>query len=362
MIKGRYILMITIVAAAFACTRKPTTIETVRTVKIDTVQVYGESPAISFPGKIKAAADVNLSFKVAGPLAEMLVGEGTFVRKGQTLAEIDSRDYKVQLSATEAEYLRIKAEAERIISLHQSGSVTPNDYDKAVYGLQQITAKYNAHQNALTDTRLLAPFDGYVQKRFFSPGETVAAGMPVLSMIDAGRPEVEINIPSSEFIQRDRFETFTCTVNVYPDVVFALDLLGVAQKANMNQLYTLRLKIRAAEQTQPSTGRKSSAAPQALPSPGMVTMVTIGYKTELSEQVLIPHSAMFEQNSISSVWVYNPFNGTVSARQIKPYNLKTDGTIVVTEGLKSGEIIISAGVRSLHEGERVKLLTTTAKI
>ena len=39
-----------------------------------------------------------------------------------------------------------------------------NDYDKAVAGIKQITAKYNAHKNALADTRLTAPFDGYIQK------------------------------------------------------------------------------------------------------------------------------------------------------------------------------------------------------
>jgi RND family efflux transporter MFP subunit len=340
--------MLSFAVLAFSCTHKQATKEIVRTVKTDTVHVYGESPVSSFPGKIKAAADVNLSFKVAGPVAAVHVGEGAFVRKGQTLAEIDARDYKVQLSATEAEYLQIKAEAERIIELHKSGSVTPNNYDKAVYGLKQITAKYEAHQNALADTKLLAPFDGYVQKRFFGAGETVGAGMPILSMIDAGCPEVEINIPSAEFIKRDRFETFTCTVDIYPDKVFTLDLLGIAQKANMNQLYTLRLKFRSGE--------------QAMPSPGMVTMVGISYKTESSEQVLIPYSALFESNSTSSVWVYNPASRTVSARAIKPYELFTNGTIVVSEGLKAGEIVVSAGVHSLQEGEQVKLLTQTPKI
>ncbi|MDR1408655.1 MAG: efflux RND transporter periplasmic adaptor subunit [Tannerella sp.] len=325
-----------------ACTQKKTGGKTVQTVKTDTVRIYGEKSKIVIPGKIKAASDVNLSFRVSGPISRIYVDAGAFVVKGQTLAEIDPRDYEIQLSATEAEYRQIKAEAARIAALHEKGSISPNDYDKAVYGLEQITAKYDAHKNALADTRLLAPFDGYIQKQFFIAGETVSAGMPVLSMIDAGVPEVEINIPSSEYIRRDRFGSFACEVDIYPDKIFPLDLIGITQKANMNQLYTVRLKM------------KGHIRP--LPSPGMVTMVSIQYKPEKSELVYIPYTALFEIGSASSVWIYNPDNQTVSARKVNPFELRSDGTVIISEGLTAGEIVVAAGVHSLGEGEKVKVL------
>jgi RND family efflux transporter MFP subunit len=269
------------------------------------------------------------------------------VRKGKTLAEIDPRDYGIQLAATEAEYRQIKAEAERIIELYEKGSVTPNDYDKAVYGLKQIAAKYDAHKNALADTKLLAPFDGYIQKRFFGAGETVGAGMPVLSMIDAGAPEVEINIPSPEYIRRDRFESFSCEVDLYPGRIFPLDLIGITQKANMNQLYTVRLKMRDND--------------RQTPSPGMATMVMIQYRPEKSELVYIPYTALFEINSASSVWVYSPDSQTVAARKITTYELHANGAVIISEGLTAGEIVITAGVHSLKEGEKVKILPPVSK-
>ncbi|MDR1601789.1 MAG: efflux RND transporter periplasmic adaptor subunit [Tannerella sp.] len=326
-----------------ACSQiKTNTEEIVRSVKTDTARIYGEKPKAVFPGKVKAASDVDLSFRVAGPIAGIHVEAGAFVRKGQTLAEIDSRDYEIQLAATEAEYRQIGAEAERIIELYGKGSVTPNDYDKAVYGLKQITAKYDAHRNALADTKLTAPFDGYVQKRFFDAGETVGAGMPVLSMIDAGAPEVEINIPSAEYIRRDRFESFACEVDIYPGRVFPLNLIGITQKANMNQLYTVRLKMKSSD--------------RQTPSPGMATMVTIQFRPEKSELVYIPYTALFETGTISSVWVYSPDSHTVAARKVTVYELHTDGTVILSEGLTSGEIVITAGVHSLKEGEKVKVL------
>lgn len=325
-----------------SCSQRGAGVSTVQTVKTDTVRAYGEKPCVTYPGKVRAAADADLAFRIGGTVAKVHVDAGSHVRKGQILAEIDSRDYEVQLSATEAEYKRIKSEAERVIALYAKKGVTPNDYDKAVYGLEQIAAKYEAHRNALADTRLRAPFDGYVQKRLFGAGETVAAGMPVVSMISGDIPEVEINIPASDFIRQDRFDSFTCNVDIYPGRQFPLDLIGIARKANLNQLYNLRLKM-----------RKDGGE---LPPPGIAAMVNICFRTEETGLTSIPLSALFETGGVSTVWVYSGDSGTVASRTVKISRILTDGTAVISEGLKANEIVVSAGVHSLRQDEKVKLL------
>ncbi|MDH6305686.1 RND family efflux transporter MFP subunit [Parabacteroides sp. PF5-5] len=326
-----------------ACSSGKTQPETIVTVKTDTVRVYGQELSVSFPGKIKAAADVNLAFRVSGTLLRVPVEAGTYVRKGQLLAEIDPRDYEIQLSATEAEYKQIKGEAERIIDLYQKQSIAPNDYEKAVYGLQQITAKYNAHKNALQDTRLYAPFNGYIQKRLFDAEETISAGYPVISMINTGSPEVEINIPSSEYMRRQEFNEYTCAVDIFPEVSFPLELIGITQKANMNQLYTMRLRLK-------------EISGQSFPTAGMTATVTLNYKEKESMLTVIPLSALFGDNEHSAVWVYNKEKQSVSARIVKPLEVKTNGTVVISEGLNAGEIIVTAGANSLKEGQSVELL------
>jgi RND family efflux transporter MFP subunit len=313
-----------------------------QTVKVDTVQIYGESKSVTFPGKVIAASDINLAFRISGPVSKVYVDVGQQVKKGQVLAEIDSRDYLVQLSATEAEYNRIKSESERIITLYEKGSVAPNDYDKAVYGLNQITAKYEAHKNAFADTKLQAPCDGYIQKRLFEPGETVSAGLPVLSMISTGTDEVEISIPSSDYIRRDNFDHYYCTVAVYPGKIFPLELVGISRKANMNQLYTMRLRL---------TGNDANK-----PGPGMSTMITIQYKTEEVGTVSIPVTSLFESNNETKVWVYDKVSETISARSVKVAEILTNGTAIISSGLSYREIVVSGGANAVKEGEKVKLL------
>ena len=147
--------------------------QSVKTVKVDTVSVCSVESGTDYPGKVRVATDADLAFRVSGTILRIPVKEGQYVKQGTLLAEMDPRDYKVQLSATEAEYKQIKGDAERVITLYQKGTASQSDYDKAVYGLQQITAKYDNHKNQLKDTRLVAPFDGYVQKVMRWRGETI---------------------------------------------------------------------------------------------------------------------------------------------------------------------------------------------
>ncbi len=116
-----------------ACSEKADQKEKITLVKTTTVKAWVKDEPIPYPGKIKAAADVKLAFRVAGPIHRFTVEEGQFVRKGQVIAEIDPRDYELQLAATKAEYTQIKAEAERVIELHKRNSASTNDYDKARY-------------------------------------------------------------------------------------------------------------------------------------------------------------------------------------------------------------------------------------
>lgn len=320
-----------------------------RMVKCDTViAAHGFSESSSFPGKIISSQEVNLSFRVSGPLSSVYCREGDFVRKGQVVARIDDRDYLTQFNATSAEYDRIKSEADRVIELYQKQSVSANDNDKAVYGLKQIESKLEAHRNALHDTKLVAPFDGYVQRRFYNAGETVAAGMPVLSIISVDNMEVEINIPTQDFIKHKRIKSAKCKIEPYADMEYDLQLIGVNQKANLNQLYQTRFLI-----------KDSGSKPR--PAPGMAAMVAIDYEDSKSgdSRFIVPVSSLLSnEGGQTKVWIYN--NGLVELREVQVIQMTLDGRAVVSGDLEPGEMIVSAGARSIENGQKVRMLSATS--
>lgn len=326
-----------------SCSKQATKETNLQSVKLDTVKVAGEQSVLQYPGKVKAAQDITLAFRVSGTIARVLAEEGAQVRKGQLLAELDPTDYQIQLDATTAEYQQVKAEAERIIALYKDNGTTPNVYDKAVYGLQQMTAKYQHHQDELAYTKLYAPFDGYVQKRLFKAHETVGAGMPVLSVVSTGSPEVEINLPAVESVRRNQFSDYTCTIDAYPGKVFPLKFLSITPKANANQLYTMRLQWSSEE--------------RPLPSPGMNTMVTIYCQAEGEQYLSVPGSSVLQQGGKTYVFAYDPSSQSVHQREVVLARLLTNGDALVTSGqLKPGELVVASGVHHVKEGERVKPL------
>lgn len=311
-----------------------------KTVKIDTAFAAGIQGELQYPGKVKAAADVNLAFRVSGTIRHFLVDEGSHVRQGQLLAELDPTDYQIQLDATEAEYQQIKAESERVMALYQDNGTTPNANDKAVFGLKQITAKRKHHQDLLAYTRLYAPFAGVIQRRLFDPHETVGAGMPVVAMVSNGIPEIEISLPAAEYIRRQSFENYHCTFDIFPGKIYPLKFISVTPKTNANQLYTMRLQLITNE--------------QPLPSPGMNTMVTITCKAEESSQLSVPSNAIFRQNGKTYIYIFNPDSQTVVSCPVDVLFLQSNGrTLVNSPQLKAGNLVVASGVHHLQTGEKV---------
>lgn len=334
------------VALLSSCSKQEKVENRIQYVKTDTVRGMGEQEDMLFPGKVKAAEDVSVAFRVSGTIQRIFVKQGSYVHRGQLLAQMDARDYQLQLSATQAEYNQVKAEAERVMALYADNSTTANNNDKAVYGLQQITAKLDNHKNQLADTRLYAPFDGYVQECLFQEHETVAAGMPIISMINSGMPEVEINLPASSYMERQNMGNFTCTFDVFPGEVFPLQLISVNQKANANQLYTMRLKI-------------NGTSKDKVPAAGMATMVHVTMQKGAGRNLSVPSTAVFNQEGKNFVFVVK--NNTLQKKAVNVAELNSKGNAIVSGDIKASDVIVATGVHVLKEGQKVEPLPAVSK-
>ena len=311
-------------------------------VKTEVVRNAGGVNNLTFPGKTKSADDINVSFRVSGPILRVYVKAGDHVRKGQLLAAMDPRDYQTQLNATQAEYASIKADAERIIAMYNEESTTASNYDKARYGLEQITQKLNNHRNQLADTKLYSPIDGYVQEVLHEGGETVSAGMPIISMFGSGTLEVEINVPAYDYANRDRMGSMYCKFDLLPDETFPLKLHSMSAEANSNQLYTVRLRF---------TGQYD----RTKITPGMTTMVYVSYDRDSTRtNVSIPSNAIVEEKGQTKVYVYDTKSETVKSRNVTVRRLHRNGTAEVTDGLEDGETIVVAGVHHITDGMKAK--------
>ncbi len=323
-----------------SCVEQADRVSSSKVVKSAIVREHNEqSCEVSYPARVSAAVDVNLSFRVAGVIDGFAVSEGERVRKGDVIVYMDRRDYELQLAATEAEYDGVRSEAERVIALYGEQSVSENDYDKAVNGLRRITAKLESHRNALSDATLVAPFDGYLSKRYFDRGEAVAAGMPVAQFVSSSSPELVVNITSNDYIRREAFASATASFNIFPDMSFPLRLISFAPTANLNQLYAARFAVESVEGVTPPAGISAVAS--------------LLFDVEPSSSFEVPLSGVVEREGRSYLWIVE--EGVIALREVEMESILAGGVAVVKGDINDGDVVVSAGVNRLHEGERVRV-------
>ncbi len=347
--KKCYLIILAGVLLAACGGKNRTAEQPLPTVNIDTLRAVGASATLQYPGRVKSADEVNLSFKVSGRIQRICVKEGQYVRAGQLVAIMDPTDYEVQLRATQAEHAQITAEADRVIKLHEEGATTDNNYDRAVYGKRQIDAKLKNHKDQLAYTRLTAPTSGYIQSKLFTGGEVVSAGMPVVTMLSGGAPEVEINLSATDYMNRSSFRGFTCEFDIFPGRVFTLSPVSTMPKANANQLYTMRLSLHAQGKDRPV--------------PGMNTTVTIIQNAEGTNQLIVPTSGVLRgSDGRVTIFIYDAKKQTIRQHDVTIVHLLANGRCIVSgDGLHDGDLMVASGTHHVRDGQKVKPLEPTSK-
>lgn len=345
--KSKIVLIVISIFFAFAgCNNKTEQKKYIKKVKTETVQIGSRFIENQFTGVIKEAQDVNLSFRIPGQIIKLNIKEGDYVHKGQIIAELDARDYKIQLEATKAKYEQVIAEVERVKKLYEKNGISDNEYDKAISGEQMIKAKLEAINNQLKDTKLRAPFSGYIQTINFDNYEMVDAGMSIASMIDISNYIVETYIPTSLYVKREALKDFNCTLDVLPNEIFPLQLIAINQKANDNQLYKASFLLKPDE-------KKRLA-------PGMNVKVSIACDTKNSNLMKINESAIFYENNKTYLWIVNS-NNQITKKEVKAEGMNNNCEIIIKSGLNGGETIVTAGVHNLIDGEKVEILVEKSK-
>lgn len=109
---------------------------------------------VEYMGIIGSEQEASISFKVSGQLENLPFREGVRVSKGSVLASLDRHDFEVQYNAAKAVYEQSNKETERIRTLYEAKTVSPNDYEKVMAANTVAKAKYNTARMLLNIQKL----------------------------------------------------------------------------------------------------------------------------------------------------------------------------------------------------------------
>ena len=218
-----------------ACSRTPQEQTSFPSVKVVHAEVM-ETPSsrcytfISQPYRLS-----ELSFRVGGPVHAFDVQQGQFFRKGQLIAAIDERDFVIQKQRTEALYRQAEVDYARISSLYAKDNISGMNYEQAKANYERTKADYEAAVNAWEDSRLYAPFDGYVQQVHIERYQDVKPSVPVVTFIDLSRIKVEAYVPEDMALQMRQKDSVACVVrfNALPDREFVPSEYFLTQRMSL---------------------------------------------------------------------------------------------------------------------------------
>ena len=321
-----------------------------------------------FPGRAKATREVDLSFRVTGPLITRPIDVGNEVEKDQILARIDPRDFETnlrnvqgQLSRVQAALKRAKADFDRVSRIRKQdpGAVSESMVDRKREAVDQskaeirsLTAAVEAARDQLNYTYLKAPFDGTVVAIYVENFEHVQARQPITRIIDHSKIEMIVNVPESLIIYADDVTKVRIQFDNFPNREFSGQIKEIGREASQKtRTYPVTVIMDQPEDIKILPGMAGQASGEV-------------QQPEESQQqgIEVPIGAVFTPDTEKQnyVWVIDDQAKTVTRRAVATGQL-TEVGIIIMEGLKPGEWIALAGVHSLREGQQVSILEQASK-
>lgn len=338
-----------------------------------------------YPGTTQALSQVSLLPQVQGYITGIFFTEGSHVKKGQKLYEIDIRLYQAAVDAALANLkvaqgneVQAKQDADRYEYLNSYNAVAKQQYDHAVIALQNAKNQTKAAEEAvktaktnLTYSIIYAPFEGTIGFSQVKLGNMVSVGQTILNTISTDNPmAVDFLINEKQLMDFEKMEKLKQQPH---DSLFTIILPN-------NALYPYTGKISVIDRAvDPQTGairiRLEFPNPQNVLKVGMSCNVRV-HNQDAAPQLVIPGKAVVEQMGEYFVFVVkdtilsHPGDSTkkheadtttqqgpkLYAFQKKIQLGQTIGAnVIVKTGISEGDRIVIDGVQSLHEGSQVSV-------
>ncbi|HVW68322.1 MAG TPA: efflux RND transporter periplasmic adaptor subunit [Steroidobacteraceae bacterium] len=326
--------------------------------------------AIRYPVEVAARYSNPMSFRIPGKLIERKVRSGDTVKKGEAVAWLDPIDAEKQAASAQAaleaaehrllfarqQLERDTAQAERNLIATNQLEQTQDAFTAARAGREEAAAQLVVARNNLQYNTLVADHDGVITSENADTGQVVAAGQAVYGLAWSGDTDATLDAAASDLGRIAIGQSATVTFPALPGQRFEARVRELAPAADpQSRTYRVKLTLlnpgkmvklgmtgeailAPAAAGQAGSGGASAAAGTGAAGVGAATFT-------------VPATAIFHQGSSPAVWVVNDS----STLELRPVIVSryTDHTIVISRGLKDGEMVVLAGVHTVFAGERV---------
>ena len=308
--------------------------------------------SVVLTGQILAEKEIGLAFRIGGRIIERKAGVGDRVEPDQVLAKLDPRNElnalrsaRAALSAAEGRLTQDANNFERQQTLLNRGFTTKVLFDQAQQTLRTAQAQVDdakaqleIAEDRVGYTELKAHVGGTITARGAESGEVVQAGQMVFQVARDSGWDAVFDVPAQ--VMRGVPEDAQISLSLADDP-------SVTAKGRVRQVdpqadpITRTFKVRVSVNNPPPEMRLGAT-------------VTGRMDMDSSQGFAVPASALTAADGSPALWIVDPANMTVKLHKVAVLRFDP-GTVVISQGLEGGEIIVTAGVQALHPGQKVRL-------
>ena len=336
----RTILTMMVLVALVSCGGKKETAQeqTVR-VKVQQIQTEAVNGEQGFSGTIEESSGTSLSFAVSGTIKRIYVSAGQTVGAGQLIAELDPTTLQHAYTISKTSLEQAQDVYNRMKELHDAGSLPEMQWIQIENQLKTATASEAMARKSLSDTRLHAPFSGYIASKDAEMGQVAGPGISIVKLVNIGSVKVKISVPEGDVQRITKGSSMKIVVPALDNREFSglVTERGVSADPR-SRTYEVKATI------QNHDG-------QLLP--GMICQAFTNYMQGTMGVFVPANLVQLDGDNKTFVWVVN--GGKAVKREITISGETAQGA-QVSGGLSAGDQLIVSGQQKVSNGMSVEII------
>ncbi len=302
-----------------------------------TLKLESAKNDISYPGTFEPNKETKISADIQGKINSVLIDVGSYVRKGQTLIQLDNALLKLQLQTAEIQIEGLEADVKRYTILSNADAIQGVQLEKSELALKSAMVQRATLIEQINKTSIVAPFGGIVTAKLTEEGAFAALGIPLLQITDISTLKFTVNVPEQELSQFKTNQIFSLAADAYPETKLSGKVIMTGSKANMGNSFPVQFSVNNI------TDLKIKS--------GMFGQVQV--KADIEEHhIIIPASAVVGTNIQPQVYAVR--NGKAILQNVN-ISSRIQNKVLVSSGLTEGDIIITNGFINLFDGANVSI-------
>jgi RND family efflux transporter MFP subunit len=307
----------------------------VSTVTAEKKQANGDMKMI---GTTQAFKEVSIASEIAGKIVQVNFKMGDFVNKGKVLAKIDDTYKRLAYENAKLNYDKCKDDYTRYTTLRRGDAISDTQMRDIKMALDNAAIQLENAKKQLDDTRVVAPFSGYITAQNAELGAYVNPGTPVAYIADIANLKVMLDVSETNAYQLSQGQSVLITADVQPDMQLQGRISAIGQKASASHTYPVEILIT-------NNGKEKLKA-------GTYVNVTIGSKSS-GTVLMIPRDAIV--SSVKDPAVYVVRNGKAYLTEVT-IGRNFESELEVLNGIAAGDKVVTSGQINLSNGSKVTMI------